>query len=145
MSARTSLAKELKRLAAERGMSIELLIEQARDTDRDGYAASTLREMLHEKRTLQIRAMVAFGKALDVDLSSNEEFQLRLVHYLTDETIHGMDGVLKNLKKLRLSKLPKLSDEEAHQIPISHRQQRQEAVSRGSTAAKPARRRSSRS
>jgi hypothetical protein len=143
VTARTSLAKELKRMASDRGMSIELLIEQARDTDRDGYAASTLREMLHEKRTLQIRAMVAFGKALKVDLSGNEEFQLRLVRYLTDESIHSMDVVLKNLKKLRLTKLPKLSDEEVRQIPISHRQQRQEAVSRGSAAAEPTRRRSS--
>jgi len=143
VTARTSLAKELKRLASERGMSIDLLVEQARDTDRNGYAASTLREMLHEKRTLQIRAMVAFGKALEVDLSGNEEYRLRLVRYLTDESIHDMDVVLKNLKKLRIPKLPKLTDEEVHRIPISHRQIREEAVSRGSAAAKPARRRSS--
>jgi hypothetical protein len=143
MTAQTSLAKELKRLASERGMSIDLLVEQARDTDRSGYAASTLREMLHEKRTLQIRAIVAFGKALDVDLSDNEEYQLRLVRYLTDESIHDMDVVLANLKSLKIRKLPKLTDEEVHRIPISHRQTRREAVSRGSAAAKPTRRRNS--
>lgn len=122
-------------------MSIDLLVEEARDTDRTGYAASTLREMLHEKRTLQIRAMVAFAKALDIDIASHEEYQLRLVRYLTDDSIHEMDAVHANLKQLRIAELPRLTEEEVREIPISHRQERQGTIEQGSATATPTKRR----
>ncbi len=136
------LAQELKRLASTRGMSIDVLVEEARDTDRAGYASSTLREMLYGKKVLQIRAIVAFGNALDIDLSDDEEYKLRLVLHLIDESVHDFDVVLDNFKDLRIAKLPELTTEQAHQIPINHRQ-RQEAVTGGAAAAKPTKRRTS--
>ncbi len=124
-------------------MSIDLLVEEARDTDRDGYASSTLREMLHGKRTLQLRAILAFGKALDIDLTEHREYRLRLVRYLTDESIHDADLVLANLDRLGVSKLPELSDREIRGIPISHRQDRSETVAQGSGQARRTKRRTS--
>lgn len=115
------LAAELKRIASEQGLSIDLLVERARDTDRAGYAGSSLREMLHGKRTLQLRAMVAFSKALDVDLTGNAEYRLRLVRYLLDETIHSPKVALANLESLEIGYLPQLSDAQVQAIPISHR------------------------
>lgn len=140
---RKPLADELKRLASERGMSIDVLVEEARDTDRSGYAPSTLREMLHGKRTLQLRAMFAFAEALGTDLTEHPEYRLRLVRYVTDESIHGTDGVLANLKRLQISNLPELTDGQIREIPISHRQTRSESVTRGSEKARGTRRRTS--
>jgi hypothetical protein len=125
-------------------MSIDLLVEEARDSDRSGYAASTLREMLHGKRTLQLRAMLAFARALDVDLSEHEEYRLRLVRYLTDESIHrDLDVVLSNLASLRISNPPVLTEKQIREIPISHRQTKDEMASKGRAQARTTKRRTS--
>lgn len=127
MADRDTLTDFLKRTASERGISIDGLVEMARDTDRAGYASSTLREMLYGKRTLQLRAVIAFGKALDVDLKEEPEYRLRLVHYLIDEKIHGSRVALANLESLEIAYLPELSEKQVQAIPVTHRKSLKEA------------------
>lgn len=128
MADRQTLTDLLKRTASERGISIDGLVEMARDTDRAGYAPSTLREMLYGKRALQLRALIAFGKALDIDLKAEPEYRLRLVQYLIDEKTHGSKVALANLESLEISYLPELSDKQIRAIPVSHRKSLKEAT-----------------
>ena len=102
-------------------MSVDELVERARDTDRGGYAHTTLREMLYEKRSFQLRAIIAFAAALDEPLDGIPEYRLQLVRHLTDEQIHGPKVALANLENLEIKYLPELSRKQIEAIPISHR------------------------
>lgn len=104
-------------------MTIDAMLEAARDFDPDGYSREALRSMYNGSRPLRIRVMSAMAVAADYPVEGDQYFRLAVVRYLLDETLHGTEGAVTNLDALKTTDQVTIDPEELKWIPVGRRKE----------------------
>lgn len=130
--ARHPFVDNLSRHMAETGMTIDSMLDAARDFDPDGYSREALRSMYNGLRPMRLRMMSAMAVAADYAVDQDPYFQAAVVRYLLDEDVHGANGAVDNLDDLKVSGKLKVGPDEIKRIPVARRK---EAVGRASKRA----------
>jgi len=119
-------------------MTVDALLDAAREIDPDGYSREALRSMYNGSRRFKIRAMAAMIEAVGGRPDQFPEYELAAAQYLLDDGVHGIDGALANLADLGLAGKVSPSAAEIRRAPIRGRA---ESVEDGSRKARRVRRR----
>lgn len=119
--ARHPFVDNLRRHLSESGITIDAMLDAARDVDPEGYSRETLRAMENGSRRIQVRAMWAMAAAVDYPADEDPYFKLALVRYLLDDDLHGPERALANLEGLRITGSISAAPAKMKEIPISHR------------------------
>lgn len=112
-----SLARHL----ADSGMTIDAMLDAAREFDPDGYSREALRSMYNGPRRLRLRAMSAMSVAAGYPADEDEFYCSAVGRYLLDERMHGPEGAAANLRRLRRGDRLDVTVDEIKRIPVHRR------------------------
>jgi transcriptional regulator with XRE-family HTH domain len=90
----------VKRLAAERGMSVAKLSYLAYDPDAKGTNPDTLRSVMAGRRRVTPALIEALARVLDVEPTEFPEYRLADVRRRLDEREVGLDEALRYLERI---------------------------------------------
>lgn len=119
-------------------MTVDDLLDGAREIDPNGYSREALRAMYNGSRRFQTRAMAAMIRSVGAPAEDFPEFKLALTQYYLDDRIHGLETALSHLEKMGTSQPISLTSREIQKIPIRGRS---EAVEDGARKARDLKRR----
>lgn len=89
----------VRRLAAERGYSLDRLAMEAWDPNVRGTSANLFREVLKGRRALKPTLLEAVARALSVDPEEFPEYRLAMARRALDETEVGLDEAVATLSR----------------------------------------------
>lgn len=118
---RHPFVENLRRHLVDSRITIDAMLDRAREIDPDGYSRETLRAMEGGSRRIQLRAMWAMAIAVGYPADEDPYYRLALVRYLLDDGHHDPQQALANFEELGITVRIKVSPEEIKTIPISHR------------------------
>ncbi len=110
-------------------MTVDAMLDAAREFDPDGYSREALRSMYNGFRPMRLRMMSAMAQAVGYPADEDPYFAVALVQYRLDEAVHGPEGAVANLDALEVSGKMEVSPEEIKRIPVARRK---DAVGEGS-------------
>lgn len=119
--ARHPFIDNLSRYMAKSGLTIDDMLEAARDFDPEGYSRESLRAMYNGIRPMRIRMMSAMARGIGYPADEDPHFRVALVRYWVDEEVHGPEGALENLESLDVRGKIEVDPEVLKRIPVSRR------------------------
>ena len=93
-------AVQARRLADERGWSVERLIHAAWDPDTRGPSPGMIRKALNGRRTITVPLIEAVANALGVPPEDFTEYRLARARRLLDEHAIGLEAAAQNYELL---------------------------------------------
>lgn len=93
-------ADRLRRLAKERGISMERIFIEAYDPDARGTSPALMKKVMRGERAITRRAIEGVAAALGVPPEEFPEYRLALARQQLDEREVGLDQALENLCRI---------------------------------------------